>query len=347
MQTLWFDYGVRHIFGIRYGLEGLIPSYRHEPMILTPEVVDEIDTIGGTILGSSRGGQPTDQIVRRLADMNINLLFCIGGDGTLRAARDIAAEVKKRGLAIAVVGIPKTIDNDLAFVGRSFGFETAVYATTDVITCAHMEAKGAWHGVGLVKLQGRDSGFIAAYASIANSCVNLCLVPEEPFTLGGEHGVLTALERRFGLGKSHAVIVVAEGAGQDLMAGEERRDASGNILKKDIGTFLKSAIEEHFKAKGEPITVKYFDPSYSIRSVAAHGADAIHCLMLAKNAVHAAMAGRTSCVVGKCADVYMHVPIALATIERQKIDPDGTLWQAVKDVTRQGEYMGYEPLVKG
>ena len=202
-----------------------------------------------------------------------------------------------------------------------------------------MEAKGAWHGVGLVKLQGRDSGFIAAYASIANSCVNLCLVPEEPFTLGGEHGVLTALERRFDLGKSHAVIVVAEGAGQDLMAGEEKRDASGNILKKDIGTFLK--------AKGEPITVKYFDPSYSIRSVAAHGADAIHCLMLAKNAVHAAMAGRTSCVVGKCADVYMHVPIALATIERQKIDPDGTLWQAVKDVTRQGEYMGYEPLVKG
>ncbi len=347
VQTLWFDYGVRHIFGIRYGLEGLIPSYRHEPMILTPEVVDEIDTIGGTILGSSRGGQPTDQIVRRLADMNINLLFCIGGDGTLRAARDIAEEVKRRKLSIAVVGVPKTIDNDLAFVGRSFGFETAVYATTDVITCAHMEAKGAWHGVGLVKLQGRDSGFIAAYASVANSCVNLCLVPEEPFTLEGEHGVLTALDRRFGLGKSHAVIVVAEGAGQDLMAGEERRDASGNILKKDIGTFLKSAIEEHFRKKGEPVSVKYFDPSYSIRSVAAHGADAIHCLMLAKGAVHAAMAGRTNCVVGKCADVYMHVPIALATIERQKIDPDGTLWQAVRAVTRQDGYLGYKPLVKG
>ena len=347
VQTLWFDYGVRHIFGIRYGLEGLIPSYRHEPMILTPEVVDEIDTIGGTILGSSRGGQPTDQIVRRLADMNINLLFCIGGDGTLRAARDIAEEVKRRKLSIAVVGVPKTIDNDLAFVGRSFGFETAVYATTDVITCAHMEAKGAWHGVGLVKLQGRDSGFIAASASVANSCVNLCLVPEEPFTLEGEHGVLTALDRRFGLGKSHAVIVVAEGAGQDLMAGEERRDASGNILKKDIGTFLKSAIEEHFRKKGEPVSVKYFDPSYSIRSVAAHGADAIHCLMLAKGAVHAAMAGRTNCVVGKCADVYMHVPIALATIERQKIDPDGTLWQAVRAVTRQDGYLGYKPLVKG
>ena len=347
VQTLWFDYGVRHVFGIRYGLEGFVPAFRHEPMVLTPEVVDEIDTLGGTILGSSRGGQPTDQIVRRLADMNINLLFCIGGDGTLRAARDIAEEVKRRKLSIAVVGVPKTIDNDLAFVGRSFGFETAVYATTDVITSAHVEAKGAWHGVGLVKLQGRDSGFIATYASIANSCVNLCLIPEEPFELEGEHGVLTALERRFGIGKSHAVVVVAEGAGQELMTGEEKRDASGNVLKKDIGLFLKNAIEEHFKKKGEPVTVKYFNPSYSIRSVAAHGADAIHCLMLAKNAVHAAMTGRTGCVVGKCADVYMHVPIALATVERQKIDPDGTLWRAVKDVTRQGEYMGYEPLVKG
>ena len=347
VQTLWFDYGVRHIFGVRYGLEGLVPSYGHEPIVLTPEDVDDIHQDGGTILGSSRGGQDTATIVNTLSHLNINLLFCIGGDGTLRAARDIAEEVKRRKLSIAVVGVPKTIDNDLAFVGRSFGFETAVYATTDVITCAHMEAKGAWHGVGLVKLQGRDSGFIAAYASVANSCVNLCLVPEEPFTLEGEHGVLTALDRRFGLGKSHAVIVVAEGAGQDLMAGEERRDASGNILKKDIGTFLKSAIEEHFRKKGEPVSVKYFDPSYSIRSVAAHGADAIHCLMLAKGAVHAAMAGRTNCVVGKCADVYMHVPIALATIERQKIDPDGTLWQAVRAVTRQDGYLGYKPLVKG
>ena len=347
MQTLWFDYGVRHIFGVRYGLEGLVPSYGHEPIVLTPEDVDDIHQDGGTILGSSRGGQPTEQIVRRLADMNINMLFCIGGDGTLRAARDIAAEVKKRKLSISVVGVPKTIDNDLAFIGRSFGFETAVYETGHVITCAHVEAKGAPRGVGLVKLMGRDSGFIAAYAAIANSVVNLCLVPEVPFTLDGEHGVLTALERRFGIGKSHAVIVVAEGAGQDLLQGETKRDASGNVLKKDIGTFLKTKIEEHFAAKGSPVSVKYFDPSYMIRSVPARGSDAIHCCLLAKNAVHAAMAGRTNCVVGKCADVYMLVPIALATAERQKLDVSGPLWQAVVDVTRQGEYMGYEPLVRG
>ncbi len=347
VQTLWFDYGVRHVFGVRYGLEGLVPSYGHEPLVLTPDDVDDIHQDGGTILGSSRGGQDTATIVNTLSHLNINLLFCIGGDGTLRAARDIAEEVLRRKLSISVVGVPKTIDNDLAFVGRSFGFETAVYETGHVITCAHVEAKGAPRGIGLVKLMGRDSGFIAAYAAIANSVVNLCLVPEVPFTLEGEHGVLTALERRFGIGKSHAVIVVAEGAGQDLMQGETKRDASGNILKKDIGTFLKTKIEEHFAAKGSPVSVKYFDPSYMIRSVPARGSDAIHCCILAKNAVHAAMAGRTNCVVGKCADVYMLVPIALATAERQKLDVSGPLWQAVVDVTRQGEYMGYEPLVRG
>ena len=347
VQTLWFDYGVRHIFGVRYGLEGLVPAYGHEPLILTPEVVDDIHELGGTILGSSRGGQDTKTIVNTLAHLNINMLFTIGGDGTLRAARDIAEEIHRRKLAISVVGVPKTIDNDLAFIGRSFGFETAVYETGRVISCAHVEAKGASHGIGLVKLMGRDSGFIAAYAAIANSVVNLCLIPEMSFTLEGEHGVLTALDRRFGIGKTHAVIVVAEGAGQDLMVGEEKRDASGNILKKDIGTFLKEKIEEHYREKKQPVSVKYFDPSYTIRSVPARGSDAIHCTLLAKNAVHAAMAGRTNCVVGKCADVYMLVPIALATVERQKVDTDSALWQAVVDVTRQAEYMGYEPLVRG
>ncbi len=347
VQSLWFDYGVRHIFGIRYGLEGLIPAYAHEPMLLDPDVVEDIHQEGGTILGSSRGGQDTGQIVNTLSRLNINILFCIGGDGTLRAARDIAAEAKTRKFPISVIGVPKTIDNDLAFIGRSFGFETAVYATGSVVTAAHAEAKGAPNGIGLVKLMGRDSGFIAAYACLANSVVNLCLIPEAPFELEGEHGVLTALERRFSIGKTHAVIVVAEGAGQELIKdGVERRDPSGNILKKDIGEFLKSAIERHFQAKGRNVSVKYFDPSYSIRSVAAQGTDAILCYMLARNAVHAAMAGRTSCVVGKCADAFMLVPISLATIERQKIDVHESLWQSVVDVTRQGEYMGYEPLVR-
>ncbi len=346
VQCLWYEYGVRHIFGVRYGLEGFIPSFGHEPLILNPDVVEDIHQEGGTILGSSRGGQDTSQIVNTLARLNINILFCIGGDGTLRAAHDIAVEAKRIKLPISVLGVPKTIDNDLAFIGRSFGFESAVYASGSVITAAHVEAKGAPHGIGLVKLMGRDSGFIAAYSCLANSVVNMCLIPEEPFKLEGEHGVLTALERRFSIGKTHAVIVVAEGAGQDLIKGEvQKRDASGNLLKKDIGEFLKEKIECHFANKNENVSVKYFDPSYSIRSVPAGGTDAILCYTLAKNAVHAAMAGRSDCVIGQCANVYMHVPIALATIERQKVDVNGMLWQSVVDATRQGEYMGYEPLV--
>lgn len=345
VQILWFDYGVRHIFGIRYGLQGFIPSYGHEPMILTPEVVDEIHEDGGTILGSSRGGQDTDAILNALARLNINVLFCIGGDGTLRASRDIAAAAKQRHYNVSVIGIPKTIDNDLNFIGRSFGFETAVYSTNSIIQSAHVEAKGVNNGIGLVKLMGRDSGFIAAYASLANSVVNICLIPEAPFTLEGDRGLLRALERRFGIGKTHAVIVVAEGAGQDLIQGEsERRDASGNILKKDIGEFLRQRIEEHFASIKTPVSIKYFDPSYSIRSVPAQGTDAILCYMLAKYAVHAAMAGRTGCVIGNENSVFSHVPVMLATMERQKIDTSSELWKAVVDATRQDEYFGDTPI---
>ena len=347
VQILWFDYGVRHIFGIRYGLAGLVPSNGYEPLMLNPDVVDEIHEDGGTILGSSRGGQDTAECVRTIARMNINLLFAIGGDGTLRAAHDIAVESRRIGYNLSVVGIPKTVDNDLNFIGRSFGFETAVYQTNAIIRAAHMEAKGAANGIGLVKLMGRDSGFIAAFASLANSVVNLCLIPEVPFTMDGPHGLIAALGRRFGIGKTHAVIVVAEGAGQDLIAGEpERRDASGNVLKKDIGEFLKREIKEGLRKQGIDVTIKYFDPSYSIRSAAAQGTDAILCSMLAAHAAHAAMAGCTDCVVGNLNNVFSLVPIPLATAERQKVDLKGDLWKAVVDATRQDEYFGETKIVR-
>lgn len=339
VEILAFDYGVKNIFGIRYGYAGLNPACGHQPVLLDPDSVDTIHELGGTILGSSRGQQPTEIIVDTLVRMNINILFCIGGDGSLRCAGDVAAECRKRGLKISVVGIPKTIDNDLQFVGRSFGFETAVAEAANIIRNAHVEAKGTPGGVGLVKLMGRDSGFIAAYASIANPVVNFCLVPEMDFALEGAGGLLNALENRFAAGKSHAVVVVAEGAGQNLIQGEpERRDPSGNILKKDIGDFLKRRISEHFKARGVPSSVKYFDPSYTIRSVPAKGTDAIRCYMLARNAVHAAMAGRTDCVVGNLGESYALVPIKLATIERQKISLKSDLWRSVMDATGQEFY---------
>ncbi|MBP5285963.1 MAG: ATP-dependent 6-phosphofructokinase [Kiritimatiellae bacterium] len=341
VEILSFDYGVKTIFGIRYGYAGLNPDCACRPLMLNPDNVDTIHELGGTILGSSRGQQPTGVIVDTLARMNINVLFCIGGDGSLRCARDVAQECAKRALKISIVGIPKTIDNDLNFVGRSFGFETAVAEAADIIRNAHVEAKGTAGGIGLVKLMGRDSGFIAAYASIANPVVNFCLVPEEKFALEGDGGLFAALENRFRAGKTHAVIVVAEGAGQDLFepAGESR-DASGNILKKDIGEFLKREIERHMKSRGIASSVKYFDPSYTIRSVPARGTDAIRCYMLARNAVHAAMAGRTNCVVGNLGESYCLVPIKLATIERQTVSLESDLWRGVMDATGQEYYFG-------
>ncbi len=339
VEILSYDYGVKSIFGIRYGYAGLNPDFGYQPIMLNPDNVDTIHELGGTILGSSRGQQPTDVIVDTLERMNINILFCIGGDGSLRCARDIAEECMRRGLKISVVGIPKTIDNDLNFVGRSFGFETAVAAAAEVIRNAHVEAKGTAGGIGLVKLMGRDSGFIAAYASIANPVVNFCLVPEDPFKLDGETGLFAALENRFKAGKTHAVIVVAEGAGQELFkAMPDVRDASGNILKKDIGEFLKRAIECHMKSRSIKSSVKYFDPSYTIRSVPAKGTDAIRCYMLARNAVHAAMAGRTNCVVGNLGESYCLVPIKLATIERQTVSLKSDLWRSVMDATGQEYY---------
>jgi 6-phosphofructokinase 1 len=337
VEILTFDYGIKLIYGIRYGYRGLIPRFAHAPIMLNPDGVDTIHEIGGTILGSSRGAQDTREMVDTLTRMNINLLFCIGGDGTLRAARDLADECRKRRLAVSVVGIPKTIDNDLNFVGRSFGFETAVAETSPILSSAHTEAKGTNHGIGLVKLMGRDSGFIAAYATVANPIVNYCLIPEMDFEIDGPGGLLAALDGRFNSGKDHAVIVVAEGAGQRLISGAaELRDASGNLLKKDIGEFLKLAIDAHFKRTGRDVSIKYFDPSYSIRSVPAKGTDAIRCYLLARNAVHAAMAGRTNCVISNISgNAYTLVPTQLVCTERQQVDLNSDLWKAVLDATGQ------------
>ncbi|MEG2414680.1 MAG: ATP-dependent 6-phosphofructokinase [Kiritimatiellia bacterium] len=342
VEVLAFDYGIKTIYGFRYGYAGLIPEFGYEPMMLTPDVVDTIHEDGGTLLGSSRGQQDTTRMVDTLERMNINVFFAIGGDGSLRCARDVSNECRRRGLKISVVGIPKTIDNDLHFVGRSFGFETAVAQAVPAIRAAHSEALGAHHGIGLVKLMGRDSGFIAAYAALANPVVNFCLIPESPFTVDGEKGLLAALERRFASGKNHAVIVVAEGAGQELMEGTMKKDASGNILKKDIGEFIKNAIVDHFKSKDDDVTVKYIDPSYTIRSCPADASDAVLCYRLARMAVHAAMAGRTNCVVGRLNDDFSLAPIPLATIERRKVELTSNLWNSVLDATGQEYYLNPE-----
>ena len=327
-------YGVPVVYGIRYGYRGLNPRYGLSPLMLDENVVDSIHEEGGTILGSCRGEEDVDTCVDTLVRMNVNMLFCIGGDGTARGAHAIAEAAMKRKLSLSVIAIPKTIDNDIGFIDTSFGFATAVLNAGRAVTGVHNEAKGAFNGVGLVKVMGRDSGFIAASATMANPFVNYCLVPEVDFDLeSGEHALLPHLLERLNR-RHHAVIMVAEGAGQKFFDDRtELRDASGNVLKKDIGLLLKDRIISYCKAHDTEVSVKYFDLGYTIRSVQAEGNDAIFCGILAQNAVHAAMSGRTDMMVGHWAGKFTHVPIALAVRARKKIQLDSPLWTSVKSIT--------------
>ena len=325
------------VYGIYEGYAGLI----HDNMKLfsNPSELSNIISRSGTILYSARCLEFLDEEYRKKAvelcrERHIDGIVAIGGDGTLRCAHDIVKEIERRGLNISVVCIPKTIDNDINYIDKTFGFETAVYATNSVISAAHNEAKGTPHGVGLIHVMGRDSGFIAAYATLANTHVNYCLVPEDPFSLyEGEHALLPSLERRL-RERKHAVIIVSEGAGQHLFEEESsRRDKSGNVLHHNIGEFLQEKITAWGKEIKLDLSVKYFDPSYLIRSLPAHGTDAVFCEMLAQHAVHAAMAGRTDVVIGHWNDRFTHVPIPVATSSRKKIDINSSLWDSVKSVT--------------
>jgi 6-phosphofructokinase 1 len=333
--SLHHHYGVKKIYGFPYGYEGLSPRFGHKPVELTPETVVNIDEMGGTILGSSRGNQDISEMVDTLEKMDISILFTIGGDGTQRGALAINEEAIRRGIKLSVIGIPKTIDNDISYIQKTFGFETAVSEATHVTHAVHSEAEGARNGIGLVKLMGRDSGFIAAYAALVDGQINFCLVPEVPFTLDG---LFKALRERLQRRK-HAVIVVAEGAGQDLMKTTGDRDASGNILHSDIGIFLRDVIKDHFKKTGVEITLKYIDPSYTIRSVPANPHDSALCLLFGHNAVHAGMAGRTGIIVGFWNQRFTHVPISLAVSARKKIDPEGWIWSSLLSSTGQPRYM--------
>ena len=331
VMSLYHHYGVKDVFGFRYGFEGLVRRYGHQPLRLTPATVGRIHENGGTILGSSRGPQDPVEMAKTLVDLKIGILFAIGGDGTLRGAQKIAEEAARQGIALSVIGIPKTIDNDVSFVQKTFGFETAVAEARRAIYAANTEAEAARNGIGLVKLMGRDSGFIAAFSTLVDTQANFCLIPEVPFNLERFLAELKGrLERR-----GHAVIVVAEGAGQDLMQKRTDRDASGNVKYGDIGTFLRDAIKEHFKNAGIGISLKYIDPSYTIRSVPSNSHDSAFCLLLGHSAVHAGMTGRTNMVVGFWNHQFTHVPISLAAAKRKTIDPEGTLWSSVLASTGQ------------
>jgi 6-phosphofructokinase 1 len=331
---LWFGYGIKRITGFRYGYEGMIARGR-TPEPLTPETVSRIHHQGGTILGSSRGEQDPVRLVDSLEALGIDMLFVIGGDGTIRGAMHIITEIEKRGLAIGVVGVPKTIDNDIHFIDRSFGFESAYSAAVEVIRAARVEATGARDGIGLVKLMGRHSGFVACNAALASTDVDLVLIPEVPMKLEGEHGVLRYVERVLDR-QGHAVIVVAEGAAQDLVSDGLGADKSGNTKLGDVGVFLRDRITQHFKqAPARDVTLKYIDPSYAIRSVPASPSDSVYCWNMARNAVHAAMAGNTEMLIGRWHGRFVHVPMPLATRSRKQVDPGDDVWTSVIEATGQ------------
>jgi 6-phosphofructokinase 1 len=330
-------YGVKEVLGFRGGYQGLDPERGTEPFVLRTEFVDNIHKEGGTVLGTSRGPVDIGLAVDNLIQRGVNILFTIGGDGTQRGGNELFQEAKKRGHALAVVGIPKTIDNDVAFVSRSFGYLTAVQEAANVLDRAHTEARSVHNGIALVKLMGRHAGFIAAGATVASQDVNFTLVPEVPFKLDGERGFLNVLKERI-LKRAHAVVVVAEGAGQDLLEGSKgERDASGNVKLADIGPFMREHIEAFFKAEGIPVVMRYIDPSYMVRSSPANAEDSILCDLYARHAVHAAMAGKTGILIGYLHDKFIHVPIELLASRKKHMDPDGFVWSAVLAATGQPE----------
>jgi 6-phosphofructokinase 1 len=335
---LHHNYQVRDILGYRYGYMGINPESGFKPIALGPDQVRTIHTRGGSFLGVSRGGEDVKVLVDSLERDGVQILFTIGGDGTLKGANAIYQEVKRRGSEIAIVGVPKTIDNDISYVDKTFGFDTAVEVARLALDGAHTEAISAHNGIGLVKVMGRDSGFIAASASLASLEVNYCLVPEVHFDLEGPHGLLEQLQRRIEH-RGHALIVVAEGCAKAFATSPLARDASGNVQyggsDLDAGVFLKQTITTYFKQKGVPVTLKYIDPSYMIRSVPANANDSIFCDILARHAVHAGLAGKTGLVIGRWHNIFIHAPLSLATGHKKTINPDGGLWLAVTETTGQ------------
>ncbi len=333
-RELLRGYETSFVLGIRGGYRGLDPRRGKPPIELTDDMVEDIHRDGGTLLGTSRGPVDIKVAVAFLISQGIDVLFTVGGDGTQRGGRALFEEARRQGHTLAVVGIPKTIDNDVLYVSRTFGFETAVQEAVHVIDSAHTEARSVENGVALVKLMGRHAGYIAATATVASQDVNICLVPELQFNVDGPGGLLAKLERRLQK-KDHAVVVVAEGAGQELLGASEEKDASGNTKLKDIGGYLRDAFVKHFAARGIDMTLRYFDPSYQIRGRPANTADALLCDRLGRHAVHAAMAGKTGLVISFLHGQFVHVPIEVITSGTKRLNLDGELWRSVLSCTDQ------------
>ncbi|KAL2904088.1 ATP-dependent 6-phosphofructokinase 2 [Bienertia sinuspersici] len=332
-------YGVHQIFGIRSGYRGF---YSSDPMPLTPEMVHNWHKQGGTALETSRGGFDLVKIVDSIESHGFSHVYIVGGDGTMRGAVEIYNEILRRKIPVAVVGIPKTVDNDVGIIDKSFGFQTAVETAQQAINAAHVEAESAVNGIGLVKLMGRSTGHIALHATLSNRDVDCCLIPENEFFLEGKGGLFEFIEHKLKR-NGHAVVVVAEGAGQDLIPKskeEERRDDSGNPVLLNVGGWLKSELHKWWKRDhpGELVTVKYIDPTYMIRAVPANATDNLYCTLLAHSAIHGAMAGYTGFVAGQVNGNYAYIPVKEVAEAKNVVDTMDHQWAWVRSVTNQPDF---------
>ncbi|KAH7282803.1 hypothetical protein KP509_35G048000 [Ceratopteris richardii] len=339
---LWNQYEVRDIIGIEGGYRGF---YSRNTVPLNLKVVNDIHKRGGTILGTSRGGHDTTKIVNSIEDRGINQVYIIGGDGTQKGAAAIFEEVKRRRLKVSVVGIPKTIDNDIAVIDRSFGFDTAVEEAQRAINAAHTEAESVHNGIGLVKLMGRYSGYIAMYATLASRDVDLCLIPEVPFHLEGEGGLYEFVDKRL-RENGHMVIVVAEGAGQELMeTSTQARDASGNQLLRDIGLWLSQKLKDHYsKTKNESLNLKYIDPTYMIRAIPSNASDNVYCTLLAQSGLHGAMAGYTGFTIGPVNGRHAFIPISRVTERPNRVNIADRMWARLLSSTNQPAFINADKI---
>jgi len=332
-RTALRRYGLKRVLGFRFGYSGLVSHQGPPPIELSLDDVAVVHRRGGSMLGVSRGHQEPSDMVDGLVAHGVDSLIAIGGDGTLRGVHAICEEIARRDLRITVVGVPKTIDNDIGWVQRSFGLDTAVAVASEALTVASTEARSAWGGVGLVRLMGRESGFITAFASLASGVVDFCLIPESRFEIDGEGGLLEALEVKLRT-RHAAVIAVAEGAGRDIL-GVERIDGSGNEIPHDVGLHLRDRIRKEMSERGIAVDVKYIDPSYTVRGVPASANDSVFCARLGQHAVHAAMSGFSDVLIGHWNEHFTLVPTPVATAERQRVSLESSLWRSVQQLTGQ------------
>ncbi|CAF2249074.1 unnamed protein product [Brassica napus] len=330
-------YGVKNIVGIPFGYRGF--SDKNLPEIpLSRKVVQNIHLSGGSLLGVSRGGPTVTEIVDSMEERGINMLFVLGGNGTHAGANAIHNECVQRRMKVAVVGVPKTIDNDILHMDKTFGFDTAVEEAQRAINSAYIEAHSAYHGIGVVKLMGRSSGFIAMQASLASGQVDICLIPEVPFNLHGPDGVLKHLNYLIET-KGSAVVCVAEGAGQSFLENTNAKDASGNKVLGDIGVHIQQETKKYFKEIGVAADVKYIDPTYMIRAVRANASDGILCTVLGQNAVHGAFAGYSGITVGIINNHYAYLPIPEVIAYDKSVDPNSRMWHRCLTSTGQPDFL--------